>query len=571
MTFLDNIKFMPKLMGSFLLVVILLGIVAFVGYSSIGTVNKGIDEVYTGAMKPSIAIDDAQLAMYTLRGDVYKFLLLPDQRAATEVAMQKDIADFNAAFSTFRNKGGLTPEEQAEITNVDKEWADYQAAISDIVTKAKANDTAGAYAGLAAGSPAVTSRAALDSSVTALTNIQSATGESTKKTSDATYANASLILIVLSVVSVVIALSLGFIIAKSIAGPANRTVEVLKKMGAGDLKERLKFVRKDEIGIMSQNIDIMADQLSSTISSTLKQTEELAALAQEANASVEEVAGGAAQVAKNSSAVSTAAENSQNNIAQVLKAMEDLSVTVAEVASKAEQVSKLAEDTNNLSKEGAKLAHVAEDGMMGITKSSNEVDSIIIDIKQQMDEIGKIVGLISNLANQTNLLSLNAAIEAARAGEAGLGFAVVATEVKALAQESQTSAESISQMINTLQKKTEMAATAMSRATTQVKEGSGALAETITSFNNIVKSVDGMSRGVVAVASASEQQAAAVEEITSSIHEVKSIVEGTSRDAMDSAAAAEQASAAIDQVGKVVDNLNRIVEKVSTDMSYFKV
>lgn len=454
---------------------------------------------------------------------------------------------------------------------MNKEWAEYQAAIADIVTKIKVNDTAGAYAGLAAGSPAVTSRAALDSSITALTNIQTATGDSAKQTADATYSNASLILIVLSVVSVVIALSLGYIIAKSIAGPANRTVEVLRKMGSGDLKDRLQILRKDEIGIMSENIDKMADQLSGTISSTLKQTAELAALAEEANASVEEVSAGAAHVAKNSSSVSTAAENSQNNITQVLKAMEDLSVNVAEVASKAEQVSKLAEDTNSLSKQGAQLAHVAEEGMMGITKSSNEVNSIIIDIKQQMDEIGKIVGLISNLANQTNLLSLNAAIEAAWAGEAGLGFAVVATEVKALAQESQTSAESISQMISTLQKKTEMAATAMARATSQVKEGSGALAETITSFNNIVQSVDSMSRSVVAVASASEEQAAAVEEITASIHEVKSIVEGTSRDAMDSAAAAEEASAAIDQVGKVVDNLNHIVENVSRDMNYFKV
>jgi methyl-accepting chemotaxis protein len=571
MTFLDNIKFMPKLMGSFLVVVILLGIVAFVGYTSIGTVNNGVNEIYNGAMKPSLAIDDTQLALYTLRGDIYKYLLLPDQRTATETAIQKDIADFNSNLAAFKKSGSLTSEEQAELANIDKEWADYQAAIADIIAKSKANDNAGALAGLATGSPAVTSRAALDSSINTLTNLQTAAGDSTQKSAEATYANASLILIVISIVSVVIALSLGFIIAKSIAGPATRTVEVLKKMGAGDLKDRLRIVRKDEIGLMAENIDIMADQLSGTIASTIKQTIELASLAEEANASVEEVAAGAAQVAKNSSAVSTAAENSQNNIAQVLKAMEDLSVTVSEVASKAEQVSKLAEDTNNLSKEGAKLAHVAEDGMMGITKSSNEVDSIIADIKQQMDEIGKIVGLISNLANQTNLLSLNAAIEAARAGEAGLGFAVVATEVKALAQESQTSAESISQMISTLQKKTEMAATAMARATTQVKEGSGALAETITSFNNIVKSVDGMSRGVVAVASASEEQAAAVEEITSSIHEVKSIVEGTSRDAMDSAAAAQEASAAIDQVGKVVDGLNRIVENVSKDMNYFKV
>ena len=132
--------------------------------------------------------------------------------------MQKDIADFNAAWPSLKIREGSLQEEQAELTNIDTEWADYQAAISDIVTKIKVNDTAGAYAGLAVGSPAVTSRAALDSSITTLTNIQSATGDATKKTADVTYGNAALILIVLSLISAVIALSLGFIIAKSIAG-----------------------------------------------------------------------------------------------------------------------------------------------------------------------------------------------------------------------------------------------------------------------------------------------------------------------------------------------------------------
>ena len=125
------------------------------------------------------------------------------------------------------------------------------------------------------------------------------------------------------------------------------------------------------------------------------------------------------------------------------------------------------------------LAQKTEQGMQGITKSSNDVNQIIGEIKGQMDKISEIVNLITDLANQTNLLALNAAIEAARAGDAGRGFAVVATEVKSLAVESRASAERISEMIDNLQKQTQNAVDAVSASNAGVKEGSEALHETL--------------------------------------------------------------------------------------------
>jgi len=291
---------------------------------------------------------------------------------------------------------------------------------------------------------------------------------------------------------------------------------------------------------------------------------------EQANANVEEVAAGAGQVAKNATAVSVNVEKSLEAINQVQSAMEDLSRTIQDVATRAEATAKIVHDTDDYSKEGMALAKQTEQGMQGITKSSNEVNQIILDIKGQMDKISEIVNLITDIANQTNLLALNAAIEAARAGDAGRGFAVVATEVKSLAVESRASAERIADMIQNLQVQTNSAVNAVAVSTAGVKEGSEALQNTIASFTRIAQSIDQISRNVGDVASATEEQAASVEEITASVSEVNGLVQNSARESTDAAAASEESSAAIEQISKVIGNVSSVVEDVKKEIKNFK-
>jgi methyl-accepting chemotaxis protein len=292
--------------------------------------------------------------------------------------------------------------------------------------------------------------------------------------------------------------------------------------------------------------------------------------AEDANANVEEVSAGAGQVAKNATAVSVNVEKSMEGIIQVQKAMEDLSRTIQDVASRAESTTKIVHETDDFSREGMALARKTEQGMQGITRSSNDVNVIILEIKGQMDKISEIVNLITDLANQTNLLALNAAIEAARAGDAGRGFAVVATEVKSLAVESRASAERISDMIENLQNQTQLAVTAVSAANAGVKEGSLALQNTVASFSKIADSIDQISRNVGDVASATEEQAASVEEITASVNEVNDLMQNTARESTDAAAASQESSAAIEQISKVIGNVTNVVENVKREINNFK-
>ncbi len=359
----------------------------------------------------------------------------------------------------------------------------------------------------------------------------------------------------------------------SVVAPVNEAMRVSGEYAQGNFTARVdeKLNVQGDFVRFKEALNNVGIQVSKVVGVINQQVGDLAASAEEANASVEEVSAGSAQVAKNASGVSVNAEKATQGVEQVQKAMEDLSRTIQDVATKSEMVAKLVQDTTTFSKEGMELAQKTEQGMLGITRSSNEVNQIIGEIKDQMDKISEIVNLITDLANQTNLLALNAAIEAARAGDAGRGFAVVATEVKSLAVESRASAERISEMIDNLQRQTQNAVDAVTSSNNGVKEGSAALQETLTSFNKIVTSIDKISQNVSDVAAAAEEQAASVEEVTASVNEVGGLMQDTTKEATDAAAASEESSAAIDQITKVVANVNSIVDKVTKEVSRFRV
>jgi methyl-accepting chemotaxis protein len=354
--------------------------------------------------------------------------------------------------------------------------------------------------------------------------------------------------------------------------PLNEGIRVSGEYAAGNFTARFdeKVKVRGDFRMFRDSLNRVGTDISASMLSINQEVTNLAANTEEANASIQEVSAGSNQCAINATTVSHNTEKTSKGMQQVQQAMDDLSTAIQEVAMKSEAVAHLVTDTENYSKNGMDLAQKTESGMQGITKSSNDVNQIIGEIKGQMDKISEIVDLITDLANQTNLLALNAAIEAARAGEAGRGFAVVATEVKSLAVESRSSAERISGMIEKLQAQTNNAVEAVHASNQGVREGSLALQETITSFNKIAGSIEKINKNVTEVAAAAEEQAASIEEVAASVSEVMNLIENSAKEAQDSAAATEESSAAVDQITRVVGNINQIAEKVSHEVAKFR-
>ena len=336
---------------------------------------------------------------------------------------------------------------------------------------------------------------------------------------------------------------------------------------AAEFDRSLKI--EGDLALLRDALDKIGMNVSEVLNVIVNEMKNLTHQAEMAGTGVEDVSRGAELIAKNADQTKQNAERSEDGINQVLQTMEDLTRTIAEVSTNAERVAGLSIEANDLAKQGIEAAEKAENGMQSITKTSEEVETIFADIKGQMHEIGKIVDLITDIANQTNLLSLNAAIEAARAGEAGKGFAVVAAEVKSLAQRSRQSAEHIADMIGDLQKKSDAASGAMAEAGSAVAEGNAALSETLGIFNTLTSSVGDIMGNMEMVASATEEQAASFEEITASVNEMSLLVRDTAKDAINSSATSEEALAVIDQITTVIGQINAVVGTIGTEMEKF--
>ena len=351
----------------------------------------------------------------------------------------------------------------------------------------------------------------------------------------------------------------------------NEIIKVIQTAKGGDLTARTneKEYTGDFFEICS-GINHILDIFITPLRLFQTKITNIASNTEEVNASVEEVTGGTGLLAENSNLLSKNTEDGEEGVKQILRAMEDLSVTVSNLAVSSQNIAQMSTSAEEMGMAGINLVQNTEKAMAEITKSSENVDNIVLDIKNQMDQIGKIVNLISDIANQTNLLALNAAIEAARAGEAGRGFAVVASEVKSLAQESRQSAENISDMIRGLQEKSHKAAEAVNYSTDNVLKGNATLSETIKVFNSNVESIKSISQKVTDMASITEEQAASVEEITASVNEVAKILNSTLRQSLDSSAATEEISSALSQISQAMHSVTDDVEKISSEMLRFK-
>nr|WP_319376428.1 methyl-accepting chemotaxis protein [uncultured Methanoregula sp.] len=355
--------------------------------------------------------------------------------------------------------------------------------------------------------------------------------------------------------------------------------KVYAKMAEGDLTVRYEITKPDQdtksvydiIIKLRDSVRGIVVNLEKNIGDVNKQMLNLTSTADNATKSVEDASKSVNQIAKNAGIVSENAQKASEGVEQMSKAMQDMSAAVEEITSSMESVSSQANNANSSAKSGAILAENVNKDMTEITHSTNNVYDIVRDIGKQMNDIGKIIVLIRDLASQTNLLALNAAIEAARAGEHGRGFAVVASEVKSLAQESRSSAEKIEEMITQLNLATKKATDAMEASKVLVNKGFQESQQALEAFKTIQKAAETVANSASEVAAATEEQAATTEEITASVHEVGNLIERTAKEAGDAAAATEESAAAIDEITRMIQTVNDVAVQAMEANKRFKV
>ncbi|WP_412548559.1 methyl-accepting chemotaxis protein [Pseudomonas sp. P135] len=360
------------------------------------------------------------------------------------------------------------------------------------------------------------------------------------KSRDADSAKSVTMIAAATALALVLSILAAWVITRQITTPLQETLEVVERVASGDLSRNLKVDRKDELGKLQATIQRMTVSLRELVGGIRDGVTQIASAAEELSAVTEQTSAGV-----NSQKVETD---------QVATAMHEMTATVQEVARNAEEASEAAVAADRQARDGERVVNEAIAQIERLASAVGNSSEAMGALKQESDKIGSVLDVIKSVAEQTNLLALNAAIEAARAGEAGRGFAVVADEVRSLAQRTQKSTEEIEALIARLQSGTQQATTVMdssrelSTSSVELTRRAGG------SLANITKTVSSIQAMNQQIAAAAEEQSATAEEINRSIINVRDVSEQTS-------AASEETAASSVELARLGNHLQVLVSR----------
>ncbi|RJQ57463.1 MAG: methyl-accepting chemotaxis protein [Stygiobacter sp.] len=329
----------------------------------------------------------------------------------------------------------------------------------------------------------------------------------------------------------------------AVVAPLHESSEVLNKIAAGDLTARMVGNYSGDFESIKENINHLAESFNNALSDVSAAIQATASASSEISSSAEEMAAGAQE------------QSSQTS--EVASAVDEMTKTIMDTTQNASSASETAKNAGSIAKEGGRVVSETIQGMNRIASVVKESAETVHQLGKSSDQIGEIVQVIDDIADQTNLLALNAAIEAARAGEQGRGFAVVADEVRKLAERTTKATKEIANMIKQIQKDTSEAVISMTSGTVEVERGKELADEAGKSLSQIITGAQQVVDIVTQVAAASEEQSSAAEQISKNLEAINHVT--------------NESATGIQQIARASEDLNRLTINLQELISRFKI
>ncbi|MCK8126280.1 methyl-accepting chemotaxis protein [Pseudoalteromonas sp. 2CM39R] len=529
-----------KLLASFSLIIIMLIVTAGIGIYNLSIMNDQMSKIINvSAEKVKLAARVNQGALAVSRAE--KNIILADSKAAMDeyadfIAQTRDeMLERRATLRNLVNDNGKRLLDEFAAT-----WDEYievNLQIRDLA-RADLNDKAIALS-------KNEGRRLNDLAISQMANLVNAIEQdmaNDELEAQARHSSAYSLMLVITLVGLIAGIVIAIFISSRITGALNRLSHRMNDIadGEGDLTVTVDDSSKDETGDVARAFNKFVAKIRTTITSVASETTQVASTSEELSIV--------------SNTTSAAVKKLHDETQQVATAMTQMNATIQDVANSAENAASSASDSNNNAKAGESMVSETVHAVDNLTKEINQSASAIEKLQADSENISTILDVIKGVSEQTNLLALNAAIEAARAGEQGRGFAVVADEVRTLAQRTKESATNIEQMIDKFQSGILTAIEVMTKSQQQtdlVVEKVSKTGETLRTINDYSSAINDMN---AQIASAAEQQAVVADEISRNVVNIKQVTEQSS-------AATEQTSTASNEMAILGNNLLKLVQQ----------
>lgn len=536
--FLD-LKIGTKLISSFSLIAFVAAVIGYEGYSGASTIMENQDALFADRLIPIRDLGYANASLLTARGDMRNFFA-----ATTKEQQDKYLSIVNDESKNVDelvekySKTVMVKEEEELLPVFRVNWNEYKSIRDEAVKMYLSGNKVEALKMI--DGKARTTLAVSRKTLRALIDVNAKIAEELDAATDIAARSSVNLIIVLLVGGVLLSLGLGIFISRMIANPVN---ELINNIDNADLNNQFNSTRKDEIGGLQRSFDKFVVSIKETLLQVSEASSAVASASTEISSSTEQMAAGAQEQSSQASEVATAVE-------EMTKTLGETNGNIRKVADGAKE----AKDSANAG------GTVVEDTIKGMKKISEVVNQSAQQVKvlgASSEKIGEIVGVINDIADQTNLLALNAAIEAARAGEQGRGFAVVADEVRKLAERTSKATKEIASMIKQIQADTNQAVVSMDKGTEEVGKGITLAEQAGQMLLGIVGNAESVADMVGQIAAASEQQASASEQISKNVEAISTV--------------SQESASGVQQIAKTAEDLNRLTENLQQLLEKFNL